>query len=175
MRRYLSFLVMLFILPGLLLVVGCQKEQPVQPVAEVGKPAPDFTLKDTTGTVWKLSNLKGNLVFVNFWATWCPPCRDEMPSMEALHRRLASEKFLMLSVLYNDDPGQAAQYVHTNGFTFPLLLDPIGEAARAYGITGVPETYIVDQDGILREKIIGPVQWSSAGAITMVGKYLPRG
>ena len=153
------------------LLVSCGK---APEVAEVGKPAPNFTLVDTKGKTWNLADLKDKVVFVNFWATWCPPCRDEMPSMESLYRRLASEKFHMLSILYNDDPGQAAQYVHTNGFTFPTLLDPIAETARAYGITGVPETYIVDKDGILREKLIGPVQWNSAGAISMIGTYLPR-
>jgi len=174
MRRFFPFLALVFLLGELLMIAGCQKGPQVPSIAEVGKSAPDFALKDTTGKLWKLSELNGNLVFINFWATWCPPCRDEMPSMESLYRRLASNKFHMVTILYNDDPGQAAQYVHENGFTFPVLLDPAGNAARAYGLTGVPETYIVDRDGILREKFIGPVQWNSAGAINMVGKYLPR-
>ena len=89
------------VLLTLLLVGGCGK---APKVATVGKPAPDFTLVDLSGKTWTLSELKGQVVFVNFWATWCPPCREEMPSMQRLFSMLPKDKFKMLAVLNKDDP-----------------------------------------------------------------------
>jgi len=166
----------------LLLVAGCRKgeETPTSrtpaatPAAEVGKAAPGFALKDSSGRLWRLSALRGKLVFVNFWASWCPPCRYEMPEMEALHRSLADEEFQLVTILYNDDPETALRYVRENGFTFPVLLDPDGVAARAYGITGVPETYIVDPEGILRDKVIGPRNWNQNPQKASLRRLLPQ-
>ena len=128
---------------------------------EVGKPAPDFVLQDASGKVWKLSGLKGKVVFVNFWATWCKPCRDEMPSMEALNKAMADKPFQMLSIIFNDDLDLAKSYARRQGATFPVLGNPSKELTQAYMITGVPETFLIDADGILRHKFIGPYDWSS--------------
>jgi len=141
-------------------------------VAEVGKPAPDFTLVDTKGQTWKLSELKGKVVFVNFWATWCPPCREEMPSMQAVHSTLPSDHFMMLSILSNDKPAFADAMAEKIGFTFPILLDPDNRAASAYGLTGVPETYIIDKQGVVREKFIGAVPWNSPQAMQLLLGYI---
>jgi thiol-disulfide isomerase/thioredoxin len=112
------------------------------------------------------------VVFVNFWATWCPPCRAEMPSMQALYQSLPHESFQMLTILSNDKPEVAAKFVAAIGFTAPVLLDPENKAYRAYGLTGVPETYIVDKDGILREAVIGPMHWNSPEALRLLTPYL---
>lgn len=141
-------------------------------VAEVGKRAPDFTLMDRQGKTWTLSQLEGQVVFVNFWATWCPPCREEMPSMERLHRLLPGDKFKMLSILSNDNPALADKLSSTLGLTFPVLVDPDNKAGQAYGLTGVPETYIIDKQGILREKFLGPVQWDSPAAQQKLMNYI---
>jgi len=141
-------------------------------VATVGKPAPDFSLVDRQGRTWKLSRLRGQVVFVNFWASWCPPCREEMPSMENLHRSLPADRFKMLSILYKDEPAAADTLAATLGITFPVLVDPGDKTGLAYGLTGVPETFIVDKKGVLREKFIGPRQWSSPQARQMLMKYL---
>jgi peroxiredoxin len=128
---------------------------------EINKPAPDFTLQDSAGKVWKLSSLKGKVVFVNFWATWCKPCRDEMPSMEALNKTLADKPFQMLSIIFNDDLDLAESFARRLGATFPVLSNPDQNLTQAYKITGVPETFLIDADGILRHKFIGPYDWSS--------------
>jgi peroxiredoxin len=128
---------------------------------EIGKPAPDFALADVSGRTWQLSDLKGKVVFVNFWATWCKPCRDEMPSMEALNRAMAGQPFQMLAIVFNDDLKMADSFARRLGATFPVLANPGQELSAAYMITGVPETFLIDADGILQHKFIGPYDWDT--------------
>ena len=85
---------------------------------EIGKPAPDFVLQDITGRSWKLSDQKGKVVFVNFWATWCKPCRDEMPSMVSLDRAMVNKPFQMLAIVFNDDHKRADDFVRQLGALF---------------------------------------------------------
>ena len=146
----------------------------MQDKAAVGRPAPDFSLTDIDGKVWRLSELRGKAVFINFWATWCQPCLEEMPSMHNLNQRLPASSFQLLSIIYNDRPEFAWRVQEKIGFTFPVLMDSDGSAARIYGLTGVPETYIVDANGILRRKIIGPRDWNTADSLAMVNEYLPQ-
>lgn len=152
-----------------LLLVACGQRPKV---AEVGKLAPDFTLQDRTGKTWKLSQLTGQVVFVNFWATWCPSCLEEMPSMERLYRFLPPDKFKMLAILNKDEPAFADKMAAKLGMTFPILTSPDNMAGQAYGLTGVPETYIIDKQGILREKFIGPVQWDTPAAQQKMLQYI---
>ncbi|MGV1098053.1 peroxiredoxin family protein [Thiovibrio sp. JS02] len=162
----------LFLLPMIylsLLLAACG--QPPE-VAEVGRQAPDFTLVDTRGKTWTLADLKGRVVFVNFWATWCPPCREEMPSMQRVHNFMPEDRFTMLAILSNDEPGLADALAAKIGATFPILIDPENKVAKAYGLTGVPETYIVDKQGVLREKFIGAVPWDSPASMQMLMKYV---
>ncbi len=153
----------------MLLFASCGKEERI---AEVGRIPPDFSLVDMKGKTWKLSDLKGQVVFVNFWATWCPPCRSEMPSMQKLHVSMPEGKFKMLTILYNDKPETAAAYADQLKLTFPILLDPDGKIGKAYGLTGVPETYIVDKEGVLRHKILGPREWNTPTARKALMEYI---
>jgi peroxiredoxin len=152
-----------------LFLVGCDQQPQV---TEKDKPAPNFTLKDTKGKTWNLADLKGQVVFINFWATWCPPCRKEMPSMQRVYSTLPADKFKMLAILSNDDPAIADSFTAKGGFTFPILVDPEKKTAQTYGITGVPETFIIDKQGIIREKYIGAVEWDSANGLAMLAKYI---
>lgn len=159
----------------LLFLASCSQNQEAANLkAEINKPAPDFVLTDIDGKTWRLSDLRGKVVFINFWATWCPPCQEEMPSMEALYQGMKNAPFQMLSVLNNDDPEFARQMGKKIGFTFPVLKDPESKIAGQYGITGVPETFIIDPQGILREKFLGPRPWNSQGAMQMLSLYLPK-
>lgn len=155
----------------LLLFVACGQQPKV---AEVGKLAPDFTLVDRKGKTWNLAELKGQVVFVNFWATWCLPCIKEMPSMQKLYSSMPENKFKMLAILSNDKPAIADAVVAKQKYTFPILIDPENKAGKAYGLTGVPETYIIDKQGVLREKFLGPVQWDSPGVRQMLMKYVAQ-
>ena len=142
------------------------------PVASVGKPAPDFDTVDLEGKVWSLSKLKGKVVFVNFWATWCAPCREEMPSMQRLYEKMPKDKFEMLALFNNDKKAVAENFVAKLGLTMPILSDEHNFAGPKYGLTGLPETFIVDKKGVIREKFIGPAQWDSPENIEMLTKYI---
>ena len=127
---------------------------------KVGEIAPDFELATLEGNSVKLSVYRGKVVFLNIWATWCPPCREEMSSMEALYQRLKDRQFEMLAVSI-DAKGEevVGLFVAKYGLTFPVLLDPDNKTYRLYGLTGVPETFIVDKSGVVIHKIIGPQNW----------------
>lgn len=142
--------------------------------AQIGQPAPDFSLTDTKGKTWNLADLKGKVVFINFWASWCKPCVEEMPSMQKVNTFMASDQFVMLTILNNDQPSMADSMLARIGATFPVLVDSRHQVSRAYGLTGVPETYIIDKQGVLREKFIGGVQWDSPQSIQMLGKYVAQ-
>ena len=146
-----------------LFIAGCEKIAGVKRIKrmEINKPAPDFVLHDAEGKTWKLSSLQGKVVFLNFWATWCKPCRDEMPSMETLNRTMAGQPFQMLSIVFNDDLDMANSFARRLGATFPVLANPSPELTEAYMITGVPETFLIDANGILRHKFIGPYNWDT--------------
>jgi len=143
-----------------------------RPVATVGKPAPDFDTLDLDGKVWSLSKLKGKVVFINFWATWCSPCREEMPSMQRLYTKLPKDKFEMIALFNNDKKPAVRNFVSQLGLTFPILSDEHNFAGTKYGLTGLPETFIVDKQGVIREKIIGPAKWDSPENVEMLMRYI---
>ena len=161
-----------FLLLAATVMVGCQKKEAPLGKAELDKPAPKFSLVDTEGNRVELEAMKGKVVFVNFWATWCPPCREEMPSMLRLSKKMAGKPFAMVTILMNDDPANAKTFYKGIGGSLPTLLDPDQSVANAYGITGVPETYIVDKQGVLRRKFIGGWPWDSPEAEKLINQYL---
>ena len=147
---------------GVLLVVLTQRDRtPQTRRAVVGLEAPGFVLLDSNGASVELSRFKGKTVFLHFWASWCPNCKAELPSIQALYNRKKSDPdFVFLSVVYREDPAETTNYLKANHYDIPLFTDPGEKAARAYGVTGVPETYIIDADGILRKRVIGAGDWS---------------
>ena len=127
---------------------------------KVDVPAQDFELRTLKGDYVKLSDYRGKVVFLNIWATWCPPCREEMPSMESLYRRLKGRPFEMLAVSIDREGEKAVRpFAAKYGLTFPVLLDPESKTYRLYGLTGVPETFIVDKNGMVVKKVIGAQYW----------------
>ncbi len=175
--------VLLVLLVTASLLISCsrekedQKQQESQTFpqkAEVGKMAPNFSLTDLQGNEWQLTDLRGKVVFLNFWATWCGPCVEEMPDMVALNKKMTNAPFKMITILNNDRPEFAAQMSQKVGATFPVLIDPDSQIGNLYGLTGVPETFIIDPQGVLREKFLGPRPWNSQGALDMLGQYMPR-
>lgn len=126
-----------------------------------GAKAPLFTLPALDGKNISLSSLKGKVVLLNFWASWCPPCLEEMPSLQVLYKKLQSKPFELLAVNIDEDGvSSALPVVQKLDLNFPILLDPPQETTRKYGTIGVPETYIIDTNGIVVEKIFGPRDWS---------------
>ncbi|MGH7949180.1 MAG: TlpA family protein disulfide reductase, partial [Candidatus Binataceae bacterium] len=127
-----------------------------------GRLAGDFTLEALDGGELTLKSLRGKVVFLNFWATWCAPCRDEMPSMQVLDDSLGGNPdFVMIAVSQDERGRQAVKpYVEKNGFRFKVLLDPDGRLASSYGLTGVPETFIIDRSGRIVAHHMGAFDWS---------------
>jgi cytochrome c biogenesis protein CcmG/thiol:disulfide interchange protein DsbE len=129
-----------------------------------GKMADDFRLQDLKGNAISLSSLRGKVVFLNVWATWCAPCREEMPSIESLYKEFGTDKdFVVLAVSQDTDWLKAvAPYVEKNGCDFTVLLDPRNEVGEAYRVSGVPETFIIGRDGRIVAHHVGPYDWSTS-------------
>jgi peroxiredoxin len=130
-------------------------ELPASP--RIGFPAPDFTLDLLDGSEMTLSDFKGQVVLVNLWASWCPPCRTEMPAIEAAYQAYEERGFVVLGVNTTDQDSEqdAAAFVQQIGVTFPILLDRSGEVSRAYQLRGLPTSYFIDRDGIIRAIVVG--------------------
>ena len=139
--------------------------------AEVGARAPDFTLPTMDGDTTTLRQYRGQVVLLNFWATWCPPCVYEMPSMERLYQDLRADGFVVLGVTVDVDPGETdaqgrsqgivREYVERLGVTFPILLDPEGAVEGVYNVSGLPTTYVIGRDGRIEGRIVGGREWDS--------------
>jgi peroxiredoxin len=129
-------------------------------VPRVGQPMADFTLPDLGGRNVQLSALRGKVVFINVWATWCPPCIEEMPTIQRLHEHLHARGLEVLSISLDALGAQVvAPFMRDYRLTFPALLDPKGTIERLYRTGGVPESFVVDKQGRLVEKIVGPRDW----------------
>lgn len=168
-------LIVIFVVAIALILISVKREETPRTKAVVGLNAPEFSLSDPSGKTYTLSELKGSVVFINFWATWCPPCIEEMPSIQNLYNGFKDYKgFRMVTILYKDDYNKAMAYLKQNNYTLPVLIDRDGKSAKAYGVTGVPETYIVDKSGVLREKVIGPADWNSTQADSFISNLLKQ-
>ncbi len=140
-----------------------------------GSVAPDFTLPGLDGKSVSLREHRGKVVFVNIWATWCTTCKEEMPSMEKLYRALGNEAFEILAVSIDENGADAvAPFMKKHGLTFPALTDPEGAIQSTYGITGVPETFIVDGNGVVVLKFIGPADWATPDALRYFRTLMQR-
>jgi cytochrome c biogenesis protein CcmG, thiol:disulfide interchange protein DsbE len=125
-----------------------------------GRPEKDFALT-LDGKPARLSDLRGNVVVLNFWATWCQPCIDEAPSLNALQRRIAPRGGTVLGINLDEDQSAYESFLKTYQIGFPNYRDPSKRIALDYGTTMYPETYIIDRKGRLDRKIIGPQDWTS--------------
>ena len=149
---------------GLALVVVGGGDVP--PPLGRGSAAPDFALptlpSSASGGAGRVSlaDYRGQILLVNFWATWCKPCEDEMPSMERLYRGLAPEGLALVAISVDDEPEVVERFRERLGISFPIALDPSQEVARLYQTRGFPESLLVDRDGIVVERYVGPREWN---------------
>lgn len=143
----------------------------------VGMQAPDFELPGLDGETMQLSELRGKVVFLNFWATWCKPCVEEMPSIEVLYKKFKDDGLVVLAVSIDrvTTKQDIPEFVNELNLTFPILVDSWGQTDKEYKLMGVPETYIIDRQGILREKVIGPRDWSRLDNLRTVRQLLKGG
>ncbi len=142
----------------------------------VGMTAPDFSLPDLQGKAQRLSDYRGKVVFLNFWATWCKPCKEEMPSMQVLWENLKNQDFMLLAVSMDrvTTTKDIPSFVESLKLSFPILTDSWGQTDKRYKLMGVPESYIIDQNGVLREKVIGPRDWTRSESIETIVHLLQK-
>lgn len=153
----------------LLAVLGCNSSSQSRPAALVGEVAPDFTLMNMDGEPVTLSELKGQVVVINFWATWCPPCREEKPTMEKLYQRFKDEGLMVLAVNVEENGHQVvSQYLMNYHYSFPIVLDPKAAVQSQYGVFRYPESFVVDRDGVVVERIIGGRDWMANPTYRMI-------
>jgi cytochrome c biogenesis protein CcmG, thiol:disulfide interchange protein DsbE len=135
--------------------------------------APDFAVPDLSGQAVRLSGFRGKVVLLNLWTTWCPPCREEMPSLERLYQRLQERGFVLLAVS-QDEGGTAAvePFVRDLKLTFPVLVDPERQVGDRYQVWGYPESFIIDREGRVVERVIGPRDWTSPEQVAAFERLL---
>lgn len=123
----------------------------------VGRPAPAFDLETLDGGRLSLAELRGAPVVVNFWASWCIPCREEAPLLTRAAQRYAAQGLRVVGIVYQDGAESARDFVSRYGQTYPAVLDPDGRTAIDYGVFGIPETFFIDRTGVVRSRQVGPV------------------
>jgi cytochrome c biogenesis protein CcmG/thiol:disulfide interchange protein DsbE len=140
-----------------------------------GTAAPAFRLASLAGGAVDLSSKRGTIVVLNFWATWCPPCVAEMPSLERLYRTLSPEGLSVVTVSTDEDQAELRKFVAQHGLTLPVLLDPGGQiAAGDYRTTGYPETFLLDRQGRIVRHVVGPEEWDSPEMIAELRRLMGR-
>ncbi|MBW2519461.1 MAG: TlpA family protein disulfide reductase [Deltaproteobacteria bacterium] len=164
MNRLFLIIILVVLIVGSLYISFAGSSRPTDPpvrAASLGEPAPDFALQDTMGQRYRLSDLRGKVVMVNFWATWCPPCRAEMPSMEKLYETLKDDNFVMLAINIEENGRQTVpQYLQKSPHSFPVLYDDQGVVQKLYGVFKFPESFVIRKDGIIDDKVIGAIDWA---------------
>jgi cytochrome c biogenesis protein CcmG/thiol:disulfide interchange protein DsbE len=179
--RHLGFTLGVVGVLALLLGAGWMARGRFLPV-EVGTRAPSFPATDLQGRPVRLEDLRGQVVLLNIWATWCGPCRDEMPSMERLHRELGPKGLKIIAVSVDAAPGavssdgreggDVAEFARQLGLTFTIWHDPSGEIQRMYRTTGVPESFVIDRNGVIQKKVIGATEWDTGSHPELIRRLL---
>jgi peroxiredoxin len=137
--------------------------------SSIGRPAPDFTVQDADRTV-VFSQLRGQVIVLNFWATWCAPCVEEMPSLVSLQRRLRDKGVEVLAVSIDDDEASYHQFLQQNKIDLLTVRDAAKKSSDLYGTFKFPETYVIDRRGVVRRKFIGAVDWSQPEIVDFLSK-----
>jgi len=138
-------------------------------VLDETRPAPEITVSSLDGESLRISELKGKVTLLNFWATWCPPCREEIPSMMQLNSLMKDKPFQIVAVSL-DEGGKATleAFFRSSGYSLPTYLDADAKAVAAYGVRSLPTTFVINKDGIIVKRILGPVDWNVPEMLTMI-------
>jgi peroxiredoxin len=149
---------------------------------DVGSKAPDVAATTLDGKPIALKDLRGQVVLLNIWATWCGPCREEMPSMQRLYSQLAGQGFRIVAVSVDAEKGtvdrdgrpggDVAEFAREHGLTFDVWRDPAGASQRAYRTTGVPESFLIGRDGRIVKKVIGAAEWDTPAYTQLIRSLL---
>ena len=137
-------------------------------------PVDSFQLVDTTGKTWRLADFRGRAVLLNFWASWCEPCRAEMPSLQQAGSLHGADKLLVLAINFKEKPASALQFAERSGITLPVLLDVDGQAARRWGVRVFPTTLTIDRQGQPRHRVRGEMDWTGKAAGKLIDSLFQR-
>ena len=156
MSKTLKIILAILLTLGLL-VTGCSAGSESL-MARVGKPAPDFQLQSLDGELVSLSDLRGKPVLINFWATWCVYCRDEMPYLQQIYEEWTGKGLVVLAINIGENPSTVEKFMQSYNLSLPVLLDTKEVTGRKYNVSPIPTTFFIDKDGIIQEKRIGAFQ-----------------
>ena len=140
-----------------------------------GGPAPGLELRELDGRGHRLADYRGKVVLVNFWATWCAPCRDEMPSIQRLKEKLAGKPFAVLAVNLDEPESRIRQFLSQMKVDFTVLLDPGKKAARSWDARILPASFVIGPDGGIRYGVVGELDWGQDRVVSRVVELLPKG
>lgn len=163
------------VLLGLCLLAGVAIAVPPAPWEAdelIGRKAPDFSLPDMNGKMVNLRDLRGKVVVVNFWASWCPPCRTEIPPMNALQSSLGKDGLVIVSISSDSSADVVRSFLKSNPTQFTVLHDPENKIGLAYKVYSLPTSYIVGRDGVLLKRIFGAYEWTAPESMAMFRSLL---
>ena len=140
-----------------------------------GGPPPALALKDLDGRQHRLADYRGKVVLINFWATWCGPCREEMPSIQELKNKLAGRPFVVLAVNLDEPESRIRKFLTQMKLDFPILLDPGRNVAKGWNARILPATFIVGPDGRVRYSLVGEMDWANEHIVARISELLPAG
>jgi thiol-disulfide isomerase/thioredoxin len=178
-KRVFHLVAILFLIlsPGIL--AGGQAEDlfskiDIKPIKDKRK-VPNIALESLKGGKVELKNFKGKVIFLNFWATWCGPCKEEMPSIEALHQEFKDKDFLFLTISVDYEGAKPVQdFIGKHRYAFPVLIDQKGETLDLFDVKGIPTTFIIDRQGIMLGIAIGPRNWKSPEVIRLLNQLTAK-
>ncbi|MFQ3573730.1 MAG: TlpA disulfide reductase family protein [Thermodesulfovibrionales bacterium] len=160
-KKGLILLTIFFISVILIYFLTRDEDKPRVKRLIIGDTVSSFQLRDLEGKMWSLDELKGKVILLNFWATWCDTCKIEKPYFMKLIDSMKDRKdIVFLTVLYNDDEKKAFNFMRQQDYRFPVLIDTLNVASK-FGVVGVPETIVIDKKGRYAQRLIGPVKWDS--------------
>jgi peroxiredoxin len=163
------------VLAGVLLFLFCGAVAPAELKLWTGGPPPPLALKDLDGRQHRLADYRGKVVLINFWATWCGPCRAEMPSIQELKGKLAGRPFVVLAVNLDEPESRIRKFLTQMKLDFPILLDPDRNVAKGWNARILPATFIVGPDGRVRYSLVGEMDWANEHIVARISELLPAG
>lgn len=174
-KNILPFIIVLFLLGlGILYYESKQYERGM--VAVIGQTAPPISLTNLQNYDVELSDYKGKVVIVNFWATWCPPCLEEIPSLVSLNNKFKKDDFVLLAVSIDNKIGVSdmTNFAIAHKMDFQILLDPTGGTAKRYGTSKIPESYVISKQGIIVKKYVGAIDWNNPEVLDLIKGELSK-
>ena len=145
----------------------------IQPIKD--KMAPNFRLENLNGQKVELKQLKGKVIFLNFWATWCGPCKEEMPSMEALYQQFKGKEFIFLAISVDyENKQKVKEFIEKHNYLFPVLIDPGCVTLDLFAVKAIPTTFLINKKGMIIGRAVGPKNWKGPEVVSLLNLLLEK-